>query len=123
MQTDTPHQTQDRQTQDQKRTSVKWSDQDIEDLMRLWAKGFSNAEIAKILNRKEVAVAVKASRINLPRRSGNRPVNSKARVRPCLRCDTRFHSSGPGNRFCTPCKGSSDWQNGEDYFAAIGENY
>jgi len=103
-----------------KRTPVRWSEADVVKLIDLWSTTLSNAEIAKKLNRNEAAVAVKASRINLPRRSTKTSTNSKARIKPCLGCSTPFHSTGPGNRFCDPCKAASDWQNGNDYYATIG---
>jgi hypothetical protein len=104
----------------EKMGSTRWSDTEVEKLIDLWETKLSNAEIAKILKRNESAVAVKASRINLPRRSTAKDKNSKARVRPCLRCTTPFYSSGPGTRFCDPCKESSDWQNGNDSYATVG---
>ena len=101
-------------------TSIRWSETDVAKLIELWSTDLSNAEIAKILKREESAVAVKASRINLPRRKQMKSANSKARVRPCLRCTTPFYSAGPGNRFCEPCKDSSDWKNGNDHFSTAG---
>jgi hypothetical protein len=100
--------------------SIRWTDKDVARLIELWSTEMTNAQIAKELDRAESAVAVKASRINLPRRSTMGAKNTKARIRPCLRCSTPFHSSGPGNRFCDPCKDSSDWQNGNDYYATVG---
>lgn len=97
----------------------RWTEQDVATLIELWSKNMSNAEIAKKLGRPESAIAVKASRINLPRRS-ELGKTTKARVRPCLRCEKPFYSTGAGNRFCDPCKESSDWQNGGDYFSSIG---
>ena len=101
-------------------TSIRWSETDVAKLIELWSTNLSNAEIAKILKREESAVAVKASRINLPRRKQMKSKDSKARVRPCLRCQTPFYSGGPGNRFCDPCKDSSDWKNGNDHYATAG---
>ena len=89
-----------------------WTDQEISQLVALWEKQLSNAEIGRRLNRSETAVAVKASRINLPPRNATQPVNRCARLRNCLRCSSPFHSSGPGNRICDPCKETQDWQNG-----------
>jgi hypothetical protein len=107
-------------TSQKNNSSTRWSEEDVSRLIDLWSTELSNAEIAKILNREESAVAVKASRINLPRRAKMKDKSSKARVRPCLRCETPFYSSGPGNRFCDPCKESSDWKNGNDFYATIG---
>lgn len=100
--------------------SVRWSDEEVQKLIDLWSSDLTNADIAKLLGREESAVAVKASRINLPRRAKMKDPNSKARVRPCLRCSTPFYSTGPGNRFCDPCKESADWQNGNDHYSTIG---
>jgi hypothetical protein len=100
--------------------STRWSDTEVAKLIELWETDLTNAAIAKILKRNESAVAVKASRINLPRRAATKDKNSKSRVRPCLRCTTPFFSGGPGNRFCDPCKASSDWMNGQDYYATVG---
>lgn len=104
----------------EKQAASRWSEAEVAKLIELWSTELSNADIAKKLNRHESAVAVKASRINLPRRATLKTQNPKARMRPCLRCSTPFHSAGPGNRFCDPCKESSDWQNGGDYYATVG---
>ena len=90
-----------------------WSDQEVSQLVALWGMKLSNAEIARRLNRGESAVAVKASRINLPPRSLTRNASPQARVRNCLRCSVPFRSSGFGNRICDPCKETQDWQNGD----------
>ena len=104
--------------------TTRWSNDDVRRLIELWSTDLTNKEIAKKLGREESAVAVKASQINLPRRGQMREqpaANSKARVRPCLGCETPFYSSGPGIRFCDPCKDSSEWKNGGDYFTAAGD--
>lgn len=103
-----------------KAASTRWSDDDVSKLIDLWSTNLTNAEIAKKLDREESAVAVKASRINLPRRAKMNSATSKAKVRPCLRCETPFYSTGPGNRFCDPCKDSSEWKNGNDFYATVG---
>ena len=97
----------------------RWSAQEVADLIALWSTDLTNAQIAARLGREESAVAVKASRISLPRRSDMRAAKkrSSAKMRKCLRCESPFYSTGSGNRICDPCKESSDWQNGGDYFA------
>jgi uncharacterized protein with von Willebrand factor type A (vWA) domain len=105
------------------RTSNRWSQNDVKKLIDLWHSNKSNAEIAAELGRAEAAVAVKASRINLPPKRDVRSQNvkNKTRMRNCLRCRTPFISEGPGNRICDPCKGSADWQGGGDYYATMGD--
>ena len=90
--------------------SGKWSDVDINLLMRLWTKGMTNREIAELLDRHENAVAVKASRLGLPPKSGQRnrlsDVKIKAKMRPCLSCRGDFLSEGSHHRICCTCKNS-----------------
>lgn len=110
-----------RETVPTRKVPPRWSDEDVAQLITLWTTtNLSNAEIAKKMGREESAIAVKASRINLPRRAKTKDPASKARVRPCLRCQTSFYSTGPGNRVCDPCKESADWQNGVDLYSMIG---
>jgi tRNA(Ile2) C34 agmatinyltransferase TiaS len=41
---------------------------------------------------------------------------ARVRVRPCLRCGTKFESEGPHNRMCNPCRGrSDDWMSQLEY--------
>ena len=35
---------------------------------------------------------------------------TQRRVRPCLKCATKFESTWFGERICRPCKGGSTWQ-------------
>lgn len=105
-----------------KQVSPKWSKDEVARLISFWNTGLTNKQIAEQLDRNETAVAVKASRINLPpRASVGTAKNANASVRACLRCTTPFFSSGAGNRFCDPCKDSSDWQDGSDYFSSSEE--
>lgn len=101
-------------------SSQRWSESDVKKLIELWATDLSSKDIAKILKRNPSAVSVKACRINLSRRAAIKAPDTKARARPCLRCTTPFYSTGPGNRFCDPCKESADWQNGNDYYSTVG---
>lgn len=101
--------------------SRRWSEGDVARLIELWTTDLTNAQIAKKLEREESAVAVKASRINLPRRLRMKEgMPSKSRVRQCLRCTGPFFSSGAGNRFCDPCKNTSEWRDGGDYYGSGG---
>ena len=100
--------------------STRWTERDVAKLIELWSTALSNAEIAEILNRKEAAIAVKASRINLPRKTRLK-TNPMSKTRPCLRCETRFYSAGRHNRICDSCKSSSEWQSGNDSHAAFGD--
>ena len=90
-----------------------WSEKEVSQLVELWGMNLSKAEIARRLNRGEAAVAVKASRINLPPRNLAQNASPQARVRNCLRCSMPFHSSGFGNRICDPCKETQEWRNGD----------
>ena len=90
-----------------------WTEKEVSQLVALWGMNLSKAEIARRLNRGEAAVAVKASRINLPPRNLAQNAGSQARVRNCLRCSMPFHSSGFGNRICDPCKETQEWRNGD----------
>lgn len=96
-----------------------WTQSDIETLIEMWHMRYSNADIAEVLERRENAVAIKASRLSLPpRRELDR--NSNAKIRKCLRCATSFHSHGAGNRICDPCKGSNEWMSGgDDYYRVM----
>jgi len=96
-----------------------WTQSDIEALIEMWHMRYSNADIADVLERAENAVAIKASRLSLPPRR-ELEQNSFAKIRKCMRCSTSFHSSGPGNRICDPCKSSTDWQaGGDDYYRVM----
>lgn len=90
--------------------SGKWSDTDINLLMRLWTGGLSNRQIADRLERPENAVAVKASRLGLPPKSGQRKIQPDMKtsllMRPCLSCRGDFLSEGSHHRICNTCKNS-----------------
>lgn len=101
--------------------SGAWSEDDIETLIEMWNKRYSNQDIADALGRGANAIAIKASRVSLPPRSETANTAS-AKIRKCLRCRTSFHSHGAGNRICDTCKGSQDWQSGtDDYFMPVSE--
>lgn len=95
-----------------------WTDSDIETLIEMWHMRYSNADIAEVLQRAENAVAIKASRLSLPPRRDLERRND-VKIRNCLRCATRFHSHGAGNRICDPCKTSSDWTSGGDHYYRV----
>ena len=87
----------------------QWTPEEERILMEMWMRDLSNEEISKRLGRGTSAIAVKASRLSLPKRNryDDRPT---AGVRKCLRCERDFHSFGPGNRICGPCKGRSEYR-------------
>ena len=58
-----------------------WSEKEVSQLVALWGMNLSKAEIASRLNQGEAAVAVKASRINLPPRNLNQKVGPQARAK------------------------------------------
>lgn len=99
-----------------------WSDSDIETLIEMWHMRYSNADIAEVLERAENAVAIKASRLSLPPRR-ERDRGTSAKIRKCLKCSSSFHSHGPGNRICDPCKASNEWMSGgDDYYRVMSRN-
>lgn len=103
-----------------------WDDVEIQHLIQLWRKGRSNAQIASALGRNENAVAIKASRLNLPPKhhvstkfsAENAKINN-SRIRPCLCCARDFFSEGSGHRICDLCKSTSAWSSG-DYAISFG---
>ena len=111
------------------RKTGPWDDADVQNLIRLWRDGNSNAQIAKQLGRQENAVAIKASRLRLPPKSvaaerlteGNAK-NGNAKLRPCLTCQKTFYSEGFGHRICDSCKSTSAWSSG-DYAVSFGGSF
>jgi len=96
-----------------------WTQADIETLIEMWHMKYTNSDIADALERAENAVAIKASRLSLPPRR-DLEGQTDAKIRKCLRCSTRFHSYGSGNRICDTCKSSHEWRSGgEDYYRVI----
>ena len=85
-----------------------WTREEERILIEMWLRNLSNKEISERLNRGTTSIAVKASRLALPRRNRyeDRP---KAGLRKCLRCRRDFHSFGPGNQICGPCKHTSEY--------------
>ena len=118
--------------QDVSASSVRtgpWGEQEIRTLIELWQQGFSNADISKRMGRPENAIAIKASRLNLPPKSvaakrieTGRNNQSKARLRPCLCCQTTFFSEGPHHRICDSCKSASSWSS-SDHAVSFGGNW
>lgn len=94
-----------------------WSEAQINLLVRLWGT-VPVADIAERLGRNPNSVAIKASRLGLPPLAQRkalktlRGANPKARVRPCLSCQTPFFSEGPHNRICEKCKDAEIWRTG-----------
>lgn len=106
-----------------------WSDQEINELIELWRQGFSNADIADRMRRPENAIAIKASRLHLPPKSVagaridmGRNNQSKARLRPCLCCQSTFFSEGSHHRICDACKSTSAWSSA-DHAVSFGGNW
>jgi hypothetical protein len=103
-----------------------WSEEEIARLMELWNGGLSNLEISHRMGRRENAIAIKASRLNLPPKAqiaaralpGATPRNPRAKMRPCLTCSRQFFSEGAGHRICDACKSSRSW--GDDYVVQVG---
>ena len=90
---------------------ANWSEKEICILTTMWGAGKTNAEIAAVLNRRENAVAIKASRLHLPRKeiavmlaSEKRRGGPKSKIRPCLTCRRPFFSEGSHHRMCDCCK-------------------
>ena len=86
-----------------------WSLEEERILMEMWMRNLSNEEISERLGRGTVAIAVKASRLNMPRRN-RYDDHPKAGIRRCLCCKRDFLSSGPGNRICRPCKDCKEYE-------------
>ena len=85
-----------------------WTREEERTLIEMWMRSLSNEEISERLGRGTASIAVKASRLALPVR--NRYVDEpEAGIRKCLRCTRDFHSFGPRNRLCGPCKSSSEY--------------
>ena len=95
-----------------------WSRDDVSRLMQLWNTDHTNAEIAEILGRKETAIAVKATRINMGSKKAKG--ESTSEKRPCLRCRQPFMSAGRHNRYCDSCKSSPEWMSGNDSYSIVG---
>ncbi len=88
-----------------------WTEAEIATLTGMWGSGATNHEIGLALGRKENAVAIKASRLHLPRKevaiqllSEKRRGGRKSKIRPCLCCRRPFFSEGAHHRICDPCK-------------------
>ncbi|UYO55196.1 hypothetical protein [Rhodopseudomonas palustris] len=86
------------------RTTMVWDDANIDRLIALVDRGLSNGEIAVEMGSTTLAVQ-KAMVAHGVRRLGD---TRGARVRECLCCDRRFHSSGIGNRLCPACTTDED---------------
>ena len=95
-----------------------WTREDVSELMRLWNTDYTNADIARILGRKETAIAVKATRISM----GSKKAKGESTLKkiPCLRCRQPFMSEGRHNRYCDPCKEGPEWQSGNDFYSVVG---
>ncbi len=76
-------------------------------LMNLWLKGKSNREIAEAIQRTELAVVTKLSRMGMRRPTIRRPIVTT--IRPCLSCGEEFPSTDSFNRICSDCKNKAGW--------------
>jgi len=45
----------------------------------------------------------------------DRKIKKNYTVRPCLSCNEDFKSEGIHNRICNLCKGTEEWEMGNDY--------
>jgi len=45
----------------------------------------------------------------------DRKFKKNCTVRPCLSCNEDFKSEGNYNRICNLCKGTEEWEMGNDY--------
>lgn len=94
-----------------------WSEDEIRKLIQMWQK-LPIEQIVIELSRNENAISIKASRLGLPPRTHTksakavRSSNPKARVRPCLSCQTPFFSEGAHHRICDKCKNTDTWRSG-----------
>lgn len=98
-----------------------WTESDRKLLMELWSKRLDCKRIGEIMGRKPNAIAVKAHRMSLTRRGLKRASQTlgKAKIRPCLVCQSDFFSEGPGNRICAQCKSTKEWRAESEY--ALGD--
>ena len=94
--------------------SGPWTREEEGVLIEMWMRNLSNEEISERIGRNPSAIAVKASRLALPRRNRHTD-NPNARIRRCMRCGRDFHSFGPGNRICGPCKASPEYDSEPEY--------
>lgn len=87
-------------------------------VLRLWQWGFDSSQIEERLRIPRLQVADIARRLrqrdfalDLHRRPATnpRPATAGAKRRACLRCRKEFQSEGSGNRICSPCKKTVDW--------------
>ena len=94
-----------------------WSEDEVRTLITMW-RTHEIQDIAKRLGRNSNAISIKASRLSLPPRTQTKSVkavrtsNPKARVRPCLSCQTPFFSEGSHHRICDRCKSTEAWRTG-----------
>ena len=94
--------------------SGPWTREEEGVLIEMWMRNLSNEEISERIGRNPSAIAVKASRLALPRRNRHTD-NPNARIRRCMRCGRDFHSFGPGNRICGPCKASPEYDSVQEF--------
>lgn len=112
-----------------------YSEEELDLIKTMWLQGHHSNDISAALkdqhktDRKPGAISTLASRMGLPPRHQQRRKvkvgeedkltgealydvetdNPNAKMRPCIRCREDFHSSHAGNRICTPCKNSNEY--------------
>jgi len=118
----------------EQRSLARWNDAEDELLARLWLKGRSKGYIAQRVGKTVTAVAVRATRLQLPKRGkagkgyvpglhllpppklkldlkeqGHVPAQttSRQKMRNCLSCGRKFPSQHAGHRICNGCKSSA----------------
>ncbi len=100
------------------------ADQFIASVRRLHAEGMSDQQMAKVLIRAPSTINSWRKRLGLPsnnprittaQRSANQKKALAHRTSPrrCLCCGKTFQSAHPGNRLCSPCKGSEHFRGAE----------
>lgn len=118
----------------EQRSLARWNDEEDEPLASLWMRGRTKGYIAQRVGKTVTAIAVRATRLQLPKRgkagrgfvpglhllpppkvklavieSDHIPSRNNARqkMRNCLSCGRKFPSQHAGHRICNGCKSSA----------------
>ena len=91
-----------------RRKQRKWTSDEVLRLCDWWAEGLTIARIASRLHRSRASVAGAIERNRLGECGG-------ARAIPCLTCGRLFQPKHKFNKICASCKGTEDWQSGNDW--------
>lgn len=97
-----------------------WTGHDMDRLIEMWRRGWSDAEIAKVLGCMRHCHALKASRLGLPPKTRAEEARRTGKRRACLCCRRMFDSTGPGHRICDICKSSPEWRDPDIFHVSIG---